>query len=376
MNRSIPLALLAAAMATGLPPSEGRAAEPIKVDVGQIAGAQFAIANPVVPWNHDVLIIAHGYRPDTAPLIPDLHPDAASNRALLNEGWIVATTSYRRNGIVVADAIADIDALRAYIVAAHGEPQRVILSGDSLGGLIVTIMSERDPGPYQGAVAFDPTLYIKETNSSAGLTLLPRIPLLFVTTTQETAQAKSYVLAVARPPPVVQPVLFLISREGHTNINQAEHLASIRALNAWIAGGPEALPPPQENHAFFDATFEPDPGPSLADPHADGQGFDTRVAEVDKVYGNVLLQAQAPDFASAGVAGMTYFTLTAGGKAYRVLYGHTYSDARTGEWVAFPDADGRTVLAVSSGNAAAVSGIKAGDILSVATLPPHPAASP
>jgi alpha-beta hydrolase superfamily lysophospholipase len=60
---------------------------------------------------------------------------------------MVATTSYRRNGLVVADAIADLDALRAYIAQAYGEPERVILEGESMGGLIVTIMAERDPGP-------------------------------------------------------------------------------------------------------------------------------------------------------------------------------------------------------------------------------------
>jgi hypothetical protein len=46
-----------------------------------------------------------------------------------------------------------------------------------------------------------------------GLTLLPRIPLLFVATAREVAEPRSYLTAlVARPPPVVQPVLFLIKR--------------------------------------------------------------------------------------------------------------------------------------------------------------------
>jgi alpha-beta hydrolase superfamily lysophospholipase len=75
---------------------------------------------------------------------------------------MVATTSYRRNGLIVGDAIADLDALRAYIARAYGEPERVILEGESMGGLIVTIMAERDKGPYDGAVVFDATLYIKE----------------------------------------------------------------------------------------------------------------------------------------------------------------------------------------------------------------------
>jgi len=379
MKRLIPPALAAALFAAGFALDTARSAPAalVKVDIGQIKGARFAIANPPVAWNHSVLLIAHGYRPDSAPLIPDLHPERASNKALLDEGWIIATTSYRRNGLIVADAIEDLDALRAYIANAYGEPERVILEGESLGGLIVTIMAERDAGPYQGAVVFDATLYAKESNSVVGLSLLPRIPLLFVATLREASQAKSYLYAlVSRPSPVVQPALFLISREGHTNINQPEHLAAFRALNAWIERGPDALPRPRENERFYDATVPPDPGPSRAAMQPDRRGFDTRVAEVDAVYGNVLLEALAADFESAGIAQMTFFELRAGGKSYRTLYGRTYSDVRNGEWVAFPDADGRTVLSRSFADAVGTAGLKVGDAVSLALLEPPPAASP
>jgi pimeloyl-ACP methyl ester carboxylesterase len=375
LSLAAPLALAGLAL---VPASPSLAAEPhpapIKVDMGQIAGARFAIANPPGDWNHYVLLIAHGYRPETAPLIADLHTERTSIRALLDEGWIVATTSYRRNGLIVGDAIADLDALRAYIAEAYGEPERVILEGESLGGLVVTIMAERDSGPYQGAVVFDATLYVKETDMKVGLSLLPRIPLLFVATLRETKAAKTYLTAlVSRPDPVVQPVLFLISREGHTNVNQAEHLAAFRALNDWIEKGRDSLPKPAENTLYFDATIPPDPGPTTSTAHPDRRGFDTRVAEVDAIYGNILLEAQAQDFENAGIAPMTYFELRANGHAYRTLYGRTYTDARTGQWLAFPDADGRTVLARNSESAAATAGIGVGDPVTVAAFePPTP----
>jgi pimeloyl-ACP methyl ester carboxylesterase len=354
----------------------GKEPAPIKVDLGEIRGARFAIANPPGDWNRMVLLIAHGYRPDSAPLTPDLHPERAANRALLDEGWIIATTSYRRNGLIVADAIADLDALRAFIADAYGEPVRVILEGESMGGLIAAIMAERDAGPYQGAVVFDATLYAKESNASVGLTLLPRIPLLFVATLREAAQAKSYLFSVSsRPSPLVQPALFLISREGHTNINQPERLAAVRALNAWIDRGPDALPHPGENQLYFDATVPPDPGPSTAVMHVDKRGFDTRVAEVDAVYGNVLLEAQAADFEAAGIGRMTFLEVRAGGGSYRTLYGRTYTDVKNGDWVAFPDADGRTVLARSYADAAGTAGLKVGDSVSIAGLEPGPAPS-
>jgi hypothetical protein len=367
-----PLALIGLALGpAGAALAAEKSAAEVKVDTGQIAGARFAIANPPGEWNHSVLLIAHGYRPETAPLIADLHPERAANRALLDEGWIVATTSYRRNGMIVGDAIADLDALRAYIAEAHGEPDRVILEGESVGGLIVTIMAERDSGPYQGALVFDATLYAKETEMQVGLSLLPRIPLLFVSTLREAKESKSYLTTlVTRPTPVVQPTLFLVSREGHTNINQAEHLAAFRALNDWIDRGREALPQPKENAPYYDLTIPPEPGPSTALPHPDGRGFDTRVAEVDAVYGNVVLDAQAADFESAGIPPMTFFELTAGGRAYRALYGRTFTDVRGDKWVAFPDADGRTVLSRNFANAAASAGLKVGDPVSLAPYGP------
>jgi pimeloyl-ACP methyl ester carboxylesterase len=385
MKRLLPsvltAALLAVVQARSAPtptptPSVDPSTAPIKVDIGQISGAKFAIANPPVPWNKSLLLIAHGYRPEKAPLIPDLHPDRAANRALLNEGWMIATTSYRRNGLIIADAIADLDALRAFIADSYGEPARVILEGESLGGEVVTMMAERDAGPYQGAVVFDATLYAKEPNTGLGLSLLPRIPLLFVATYREAEQAKGYLTAlVARPSPAIQPALFLISREGHTNINQPEHLEARRALVAWIEDGPGALPQPAENQRFFDATIEADPGRSTSLQHPDGRGFDTWVAEVDAVYGNVLLQAQDADFGAAGIGKMTFVQLTANGRSYRTLYGTTYTDVREGEWVAFPDADGRTVLARTYADAAGTAGLRVGDPVSISAVEPGPVPS-
>ncbi|HEY4988441.1 MAG TPA: SAM hydroxide adenosyltransferase [Opitutaceae bacterium] len=363
---------LSAALAQDAAPAGPKAAVPaIKVDIGNLLGAKFAIANPPGEWNKRLLLLAHGYRPDSAPLIADLHPERASLKAVLDEGWMVATTSYRRNGLVVGDAIADLDALRGYISKAYGEPERVILEGESMGGLIATIMAERDKGLIDGAVVFDAALYAKEPNMMTGLSLQPRIPLLFLATQREAAEPKSYLTSlVARPEPLVQPVLFLIAREGHTNINQPEHLAAFRAINAWIDGGRDALPQPKDQAPYYDATVAPDPGPSTAVP-LDGQhGFRTFVAEIDAVYGNVLLEAQAKDFADAGIPPMTFATLQSGSKSYRVLYGRTYSDVKEKDWVAFPDADGRTVLSRNFADAAGTAGIKVGDAVTFVAVEP------
>jgi pimeloyl-ACP methyl ester carboxylesterase len=370
------LAALLAAALHAAPAAAPAGPAQVKVDVGQIGGAQFAIANPPGDWNHNVLLIAHGFRPESAPRGPDLHPERAATRALLDEGWIVATTGYRRNGLIIGDAMADLDALRAYIAESYGEPARVILEGDSMGGLIVALMAERESGPYQGAVAFDATLYLKDANSTVGLSLLPRIPLLLVATLGEEKQARGYITAVvARPPPVVPPALFVISRVGHTNINQLERFLAVRALNAWIERGPDSLPSPAPGKRFFDATVPPEPFQSTVTMHPGNHGFDTAVDEVDAVYGTVLLDAQASDFDVAGIEPMTYFRLKTAAGTFRALYGRNYTDVEGGQWVAFPDADGRTVLARALDSAAAGAGLKVGDTVSLDMQEPHPAGS-
>ena len=254
---------------------------------------------------------------------------------------MIATTSYRRNGLVIADAIEDSwTALRLHRERswrpAPGDPR-----GRVGGGEIVTMMAERDEGPYQGAVVFDATLYAKEPNTGRGSPSFP-ILLLFVATYHEFKQANGYVTAlVTRPAPAVQPALFTISREGHTNINQPEHLAARRALIAWVERGRDALPSPADNRRYFDATVPVNPGPSLATMHPDNHGFDTWVAEVDAVYGNVLLQAQDADFDAAGIQLAT--TTFGNGGPTDVLYGRTFTDVRNGGR-GCSDADGHTVL--------------------------------
>ncbi len=365
------LARLAASLLAGAASARAAAAPEVKVELGHLLGAQFAIATPAVPWNKRILLLAHGYRPESAPLVADLNPRRASLAAALDQGWIVATTSYRRNGLVIGDAIADLDALRAYIVKAYGEPERVIVEGDSTGGLIAVLIAERETGLYDGAVAFDATLYINEVNTQVGLTLQPRIPLLFVSTLRESKESKGYLTAlVSRPPPLIQPALFLISREGHTNINQQERAYAFQVMNAWIEGGRDALPKPLDQKPYFDATVQADPGPSSAVFRDDRKGFDTRVAEIDPVYGTLLLEAQADDFKRGQIPPMTYFQVVSNGKTYRALYGRTYSDVREGEWVAFPDADGRTVLSRNFKDAAGTLGLKIGDPVALVPMEP------
>jgi len=367
------LILLAAATVGGAAadPRLAKSANPAKAppppDQGEIAGARYTIARPVF-WNRRLLLVAHGLRPESAPLSAGLLPLRTAYQALFDQGWMIAMTSFRRNGMIIADAVADIDGLRAYIEQTYGRPDRVLLEGESMGGLIVTLIAERTPDPdaqgrplYSGAVAIDAALSAREANSTLGLSLQPKMPVIFLATLAELEGPARYVQArVPHDVVDIRPVLFRVSRDGHVNVNQPERLAALNALNAWLDSGRAAVPHPAAGEAYFDATVPPEPQPSQVTPQPDGRGFTARVSEIDTNYGNTVLNAQPGDFAAAGIRPMTWFRLTVGDKTYRVRYGHDFDSVKRGEWVAFPDADGFTLLARNLGDAAATAGLAAG----------------
>lgn len=337
------------------------------LETGELDGAKFTLARPL-RWNRGVLLLAHGLRSTDRPLVADLSPDHLAYHTLLTEGWIIAKTSYRRNGLIIADAIADLDALRAHIVEKFGSPKRVLVEGDSMGGLIATLIAERephDPPLYDGAVALGAALSLREPNATLGLTLQPRIPLIFLTNQSELEGPRHYVTADVPRQAIVEPALFRIARDGHVNINQRERLVALRALNSWLDNGRHTLPRPVADSPFFDATVPAQPQPSQVAHHADGRGFDARVVEISAVHGNLFLNAQPADFAAAGIERMTWFQLSVGDARFRVLHGRDFSSVKRGEWVAFANADGFYWLARNFADAAVTAKLRVGDTVTI-----------
>lgn len=338
----------------------------VTLETGEIAGAKFTLARPV-HWNARLLLLAHGLRDADRPLAADLSPELLAYRTFLAEGWIVATTSFRRNGPIVVDAIADLDALREHIEKKFGIPERVLVEGESMGGLIATLIAEREPAEprlYDGALAIGTVLSLQESGSNLGVSLQPRIPLLFLSNQSELAAPEAYVTAdIPRDAAELRPVLFRVSRDGHVNVNQPERLAALRALNAWLDRGRSSLPSEAlaKESQFFDATVAPPPLPSQVIAHPDGRGFDARVLDVAGNYSNVFLNAQPADFAALGVAKQQWLQLTVRGETYRVRLGNDFSSVKRGEWVIFPNADGFVWLARNFADAAATAHLAVGD---------------
>lgn len=349
------------------------------IETGELSGARFTFALPT-PWNRRVLLLAPGARAKDGPPAGDFWTGQFAYKTLLDEGWLIAKTNYRRPGIIIADAIADLDALRVHLAAKYGALDRVVLEGESLGGLIVALMAEREPvldeaghPCYSGAIAIDAALQLREAAAFVGLSLEPKFPLLFVANQSEFDGPRNYVTAEVARSAALRPALLRVARNGHVNVNQQERLTALRALNAWLDRGRAALPQPGTDESgrsaasapFADITVVPAPQPSQVSPHPDGRGFDARVTEVSAMTGTLTLNAQAADFVAAGIGLMNWFRLTANGEDFRVLNGRDFSSAKRGAWVAIPNADGFYWLGRNYADTAATAKLSAGGTVSI-----------
>ncbi len=123
----------------------------------QPGGALWQVCLPEQDWNGDLVIFTPGYTAVGAPLgLPGLAlPDGTSiSDVLLQRGFAFATTSYRANGLVVLEGMADIQELVTLFPTIVGQaPARTYLVGVSQGGLITTLLLEQSPELFSGGLA-------------------------------------------------------------------------------------------------------------------------------------------------------------------------------------------------------------------------------
>lgn len=107
-------------------------------------------------WNGDLVLFAHGYvAPQQELALPE---DAAGGRSvsslITDLGYAYATTSYRANGLVAPDAVADLLELVDTVEHQYRpDPARTVIVGFSEGGLVATLAVERHPDRFAGALA-------------------------------------------------------------------------------------------------------------------------------------------------------------------------------------------------------------------------------
>ena len=106
-------------------------------------------------WNGTAIFYAHGIRDVLEPVsLRDQNNLAAIRERLGQLGFAVAYSSFDENGYAEKDGAQRTHQLRGLFTAAFGAPERSLLVGHSLGGLIVLDLAERFAGQYNGVVAF------------------------------------------------------------------------------------------------------------------------------------------------------------------------------------------------------------------------------
>jgi pimeloyl-ACP methyl ester carboxylesterase len=354
-------------MVIHLVPSPGSRVADYRVEKAVVEGAKCTLAVPP-SWNHNLLIYAHGARSPDASLAAPVNTEAVSFRNLLREGWIVAATSYRRNGLIIRDAIADIGVLRTYVGQKYGPLRSVIVLGASMGGTIVTLLAEQASGPYQGLLAVDPALDMREPHLPMELTFRPKIPLLFLCNQNELAGPADYAARAAGGS--VVPALWRVARDGHLNVNQEEVLTALQALIAWAAGG--------RIDATKDVTYTPPRLPSSV--VFKGLQATGKVLALENSFGDIVTSFTADDLDRIGTKVGDALQVNIRGRSYLASYRRMFTDVRTGDWIAIvlPDpgfevpADGQGCVSIARKfeNAAASASAKVGDEITLVKVKP------
>ncbi|MDH3576196.1 MAG: phthalyl amidase [Gammaproteobacteria bacterium] len=115
---------------------------------GVHTGAGYRIEVPG-NWNGDLVVWAHGFAGTGLELEVDNHP---LRPLLIQLGYAWAASSYRRNDYDVTSGVQDTHALVKRFNGLVGKPDKVYLTGASMGGHITAVSIEQYPKTYDAAL--------------------------------------------------------------------------------------------------------------------------------------------------------------------------------------------------------------------------------
>jgi dienelactone hydrolase len=325
-----------------------------EVTTGEIAGARFMIATPD-KWQGKLVLIAHGYRPEGSPLDAEFDAKDEFAAPLLEKGWSIASTSYRRNGWIVEDALLDLKALRDHVVKEHGEVKRCLVIGSSMGGLIGTLAAEGALDRVDGVVAIGAYLGTQEREGfHPALSWQPKAPLIYLTNQDELEHPKHY-RTKAGPE---KTALWVVKRDGHCNTSDSERLQALLAVDAWVDG----TVPAKEK----DGTVYPPVRESTAK-KVDG-GLEGKVTLASESWGNLSTGFVAADLTALGLkTGDQAVVSGSKGKLAVKVVGYR-SDVASGEGALYLTPNGWVAVVINGGNAAKAIGVTTGDTVVLAKV--------
>ncbi len=118
-------------------------------------GALSLICVPLVGWNGQLVVFAHGYVAAGQPLgFYHLTLGGISLPLLIqSQGFAFATTSYRQNGLAILEGADDIRELVSAFTAQRGIPVKTLITGASEGGLVAALLLEQSPNLFTSGLA-------------------------------------------------------------------------------------------------------------------------------------------------------------------------------------------------------------------------------
>jgi len=100
-------------------------------------------------WNGDLVLYCHGYRGTGAELTVG---NPSIRQYLIANGYAWAASSYSTNMYDVKAGVMDTHALGKFFNGLIGKPNRVYVTGHSMGGHVTAKIIEQYPAAYDGAV--------------------------------------------------------------------------------------------------------------------------------------------------------------------------------------------------------------------------------
>ena len=155
---------------------------------GVHTGAGYRIEVPD-NWNGDLVLWAHGFAGFGEELFVDNHP---LRPLLIANGYAWAASSYRRNDYDVTSGVQDTHALTKRFNGLVGKPDKVYISGASMGGHITAVAIEQYPKNFAGALTicgamadFEQFDYLMDFNVAAqqlgtGSSMYPVEPISYI----------------------------------------------------------------------------------------------------------------------------------------------------------------------------------------------------
>ena len=334
-----------------------------EITTGEINGARFMIAAPE-QWQGKLVMIAHGYRAEDQLLKADFEIDKRFAAPLLEKGWAIASTSYRRNGWIIEDAILDLKALRDHVATSKGEVKRCILVGSSMGGLIGTLAAEGAIDHLSGVVAIGAYLGNRETGAYyETLNWKPQVPILFLTNETELDHPRHY----REKASAEKTALWEVQRPGHCNVSAIERYHAVVAVDGWIEG---TVPEKDK-----DGTVRPPARASTAT-KADG-GLAGKITFASASFGNLSSDLVAADLETLGLKVGSKVIVKSGNAQLEAIVALYRTDVEEGKAAAYVTPDGWVAIVINGGNAAEALQLKKGDSVTLSAAPaPTPAPAP